>query len=105
MTGQINIFDYMPDILPEPQVGAYVDRHGANICHIMRPSYIGRKVVYDCSTESHEWFRCGILEKYIPHEGRMRSIINVGTKQRILIDHYPGIEIYEWHPWHYSERK
>ena len=103
---QLTIFDYMPELLSEPEIGEYVNRHGAVICHIMRPGYIGRKVIYDCSTSSHTWYRCGILEKYIPHEGRMRSIINVGTKQRILLDHYSGINIYECLPWNaYPKRR
>jgi hypothetical protein len=29
----------------------------------------------------------------------MRSIINVGKPQRILLTHYPGREIYECLPW------
>lgn len=86
--------------LEEPCVGEYVREAGAVICHIMRPGYIGKKVLYDCSTQSQRnLFRCGILEAYIHYEGKMRSIINVGTKQRILLTHYPGIEIRECLPW------
>lgn len=74
-------------------------------CHIMRPNYIGQKVVYDCSTQNHRWYRVGILEKYIPHEGHMRSIIFVGERQRILLDHVLGREIYEPLQWEaYPER-
>jgi len=102
---QLTIFDYMPELLPEPEVGEYVDKHGAVICHIMRKGCIGHKIIYDCSTQSHKWYRCGILEKYILHENHMRSIINVGEKQRILLDHFPGIEIYECLPWNaYTKR-
>ena len=99
MTGQLSIFDYMPTLLPEPAVGEYVESHGAVICHIMRSGYIGNKVVYDCSTQSHKWFRVGILEKYFENDGVMRSVINVGERQRILFDHYPGREIFECLPW------
>lgn len=98
MTGQMSIFDWMPSAQPEPEVGAYVESHGSVICHIMREGYVGKKVVYDCSTQSHTWFRVGILEAYIPYENRMRSIINVGERQRILLTHYPGREIYECLP-------
>ena len=105
MTGQMSIFDWMPSLAQEPRMGSYVEKHGAVICHIMRPSYIGKKVVYDCSTQSHTWYRVGVLEQYIPYEGRMRSIINVGEGQRILLTHYPGREIYECLPWDaYPER-
>lgn len=91
--------------MTEPEVGAWVTEHGAVICHIMRPSYIGSRVVFDCSTWSMRIFRVGILEAYIPHEGRMRSIIYTGSRQRTLLTHYPGIEIYECLPWDaYPER-
>lgn len=99
MKGQLTIFDLLPELLEEPEIGAYVTKHGANICHIMRPGYIGQKVVYECSTQSHEWFRCGILEKYFEREGVMRSVIYVGERQRILLDHYEGRDIYECLPW------
>lgn len=98
MNGQLTIFDWMPTLMDEPEVGAFVGETGAIICHIMRKSYIGLKVLYDCSTQNHTWYRCGVLEKYFECRGVMRSVINVGTKQRILLDHYPGREIYECLP-------
>lgn len=106
MRGQISIDDYLESIgmAREPDAGEYVEKHGAVICHIMRPSYIGKKVVYDCSTESHVWYRAGILEDYIPDGKYMRSIIYVGKPQRILLTHYPGREIYEPHTWKWDER-
>ncbi len=107
MTGQMTIFDWMSSAQPEPDVGTYVTEHGANIPHIMRPSYIGRKVVYDCSTFSHRCYQVGILEKYIRRQDCdvMRSIIYTGKKQRILFDHWPGREIFECLPWNtYLER-
>lgn len=63
MLGQMSIFDYMPLLQPEPAPGEYVENCGAIICHIMRHGYIGQKVVYDCSTQSHKWLRVGVLEK------------------------------------------
>jgi len=97
---QLTIFNCFPQALPEPQVGEYVTEFGANICHIMRPAYIGKKVIYDCSTANHAWYRCGILEKYFMREnGVMRSVIYTGERQRILYDHYPGREIWECLPW------
>ena len=98
--GQISIYEYDCSLMTEPDVGELVEDHGAVICHIMRPAYIGKKVVIDKSTVSHKWFMCGILEQYIPYEnGLMRSIVFTGHKQRSLITHYPGIEIYEPLPW------
>lgn len=99
MSGQMTIFDWMPSAQDEPEVGTYVTEHGQAICHIMRNSYIGKKVVYDCSTKSHKWYRVGILEKYFEREGVMRSVIYIGSKQRILYDHYAGREIFECLPW------
>ena len=97
---QLTIFDWMPDIQKEPELGEYVERHGANICHIMRPNYISEKIIFDCSTQSHKWYRCGILEKYFEREGGvMRSVIYTGERQRTLYDHYPGMEIWEPLPW------
>ena len=99
MYEQLSIFDWMPTLMEEPEVGEYLEKCGAVICHIMRSDYIGRKVLYDCSTQSHTWYRCGILEQYIPYERWMRSVIFTGEKQRILLTHYPGREIYECLPW------
>ena len=79
----------------EPDIGEYVEDHGAVIPHIMRPAYIGRKVIYDGSTVSHVWFRCGVLERYFFCEGKWRSVIRVGPRHTILLDHRPGVNIFE----------
>ena len=93
------------ETLTEPAVGEYVKDNGAVICHIMRPHYIGKKVLFSVSTQSYRMFQCGILEKYIPYEGTWRSIIFTGKKQRTLLTHRPGIEIFEPLPWDaYPER-
>lgn len=99
MIGQMTIFDWMPTAKAEPDVGEYVAETGAVICHIMRKGYIGQKILYDCSTESHVWYRCGILEDYFECRGVMRSVIYTGQKQRILFDHCPGREIFECLAW------
>lgn len=85
MKGQISIFDWMPSSAPEPNIGDYVKRPGAIICHIMRAGYIGRKILVDVSTEHNELYQCGILENYIPYESFMRSIVYVGDRQRKLL--------------------
>ena len=87
-----------------PNVGDYVKRPGAIICHIMRAGYIGRKILVNVSTEHNELYQCGILENYIPYESFMRSIIYVGDRQRKLVTHYPGVEIFECLPWDYEKR-
>ena len=87
------------DTLTEPAVGEYVHSTGAVICHIMRPAFIGRKVLYDVSTQSMRCYQCGILEAYIPYEGKWRSVIYHGKKQRALVTHYAGVEIFEPLPW------
>lgn len=106
---QLSIFDLIPKPKrpqrTEPEVGAYVEDHGAVICRIMREGYVGRKVIYDCSTVSRKWLRCGKLERYFFCHGVWRSVIDVGERQRILLDHYPGREIYEPLSWdEYPER-
>jgi len=110
--GQMTIFDWMPESRAEPEVGTIIREHGQVLCRIMRPSYIGKKVCIDVSTESkRNMFRVGILEKIIPafywhYEGGTyrkvdteRAIIFTGKKQRSLITFYPGINIYEVLPW------
>lgn len=87
------------NVLTEPAVGEYVQSAGAVIPHIMRTGFIGRKVLYDVSTESNRCYQCGILEAYIPYEGRWRSVIYYGKKQRALVTHYSEVEIFEPLPW------
>ena len=86
------------NVVHEPDVGECVKSTGAVIPHIMRSAYIGKKVLYSISTQSIRRYRCGILEKYVPYEGTMRSIINYGNKQRALVTHYEGVNIYECLP-------
>ena len=107
--GQMSLFDWMPQVLPDPQPGEYVNRHGMVICAIMRPSYIGKIVIMDCSTESHAWYKAGILEKILRdkyfHCNTItkqyeetpcdRVIIYTGKKQRSSILMMPGANIYE----------
>ena len=98
MKGQMSIFDCFPEACLKP--GDYVTKHGAVICHIMRKGFIGRMVVMDVSTESHEWWRVGRLEEYIYNDDNQcwRSVVYYGKKQRALVDHFPGVEIFELRP-------
>lgn len=95
---QLSLFDE-PGESGEPIIGAWIEEHGAVISHIMRPGYIGSKVVIDQSTQSKAWFRVGILERYFETGGVWRSVVYTGEKQRHLIDHFPGVNIYEVLPW------
>ena len=111
MNGQIGLFDYMPTLQKEPEVGEWVDTTGANIPHIMRRSYIGRKVVFDVSTQSRTCYRVGILEAvrddhyYQLEDGTYQPrpcdmvVIFTGKRQRSLISLMPGREIFESLPW------
>lgn len=111
MNEQLTIFDWMPTAQMEPDVGAFIEKTGAPICHIMRPSYIGEKVCFDCSTQSRVLYKVGILEKILPEkyyhwngkDYEMRDcdrvIIYTGKKQRSYISLMPGREIYECLPW------
>lgn len=113
MYEQISIFDWMPTLRKEPEVGEWVTEHGQAIPHIMRRSYIGRKVVMDKSTQSMKAYKVGILEKVVTDfywhgEEKVecdRSIVFDGGKQRNHILHMPGQEIFECLPWDaYPER-
>lgn len=114
---QLTIFDWMPTVMQEPEVGEIIREPGACIPHIMRSGYIGRKVCFDCSTQSRKAYRVGILEavnqsyywhmegdeyKQVPCD---RVVIFTGKKQRALISLTPGREIHECLPWNaYPER-
>ena len=95
MKGQISFWDLLENIEP----GDRVKTHGAVIPHIMRSAFIGKTVVVDKSTQSMDIFVAGILEGYIPYGNTYRSIVYIGEKQRQLITHMPGVEIFELQPW------
>lgn len=95
MKDQISFWDLAENVEP----GDRVKTHGAVICHIMRSAFIGKTVVVDKSTQSMDVFVAGILEDYIPYGNTYRSIVYIGEKQRQLITHMPGVEIYELQPW------
>lgn len=100
--GQMSIFDWQPTLLNEPDVGTLIHGAGAVICHIMRNGYIGKKVAFDCGTESMpDLYKVGILEKYFWYEPEkcMRSVIWTGGNHRALINHKFGRNIYEPLPW------
>lgn len=99
MEGQLTIFDCFADLFKkrEPEAGEWVEKHGAVIAHIMMPAYIGQKVIMDKSTESHEWYQCGVLEDYfyLEWDKCWRAVVYDGRKQRNLINLTPGTELFE----------
>ena len=126
--GQLSIFDWMedfdhakeattaaglPEQIEEPEVGQWVYKTGAPIPHIMRRSYIGKKVLMDKSTQSMTAFKVGILERvdtsfYYHGDQKIecdRSVIYDGSRQRSYITHMPGQEIYECLPWHSYQKR
>lgn len=108
--GQLSIFDWMEE---EPEVGQWVYKTGAPISHIMRRSYIGKKVLMDKSTQSQRCYKVGILERvdtsfYYHGDQKIecdRSVIYDGSRQRSYITHMPGQEIYECLPWHAYQKR
>ncbi len=102
----------------EPDIGEYVKETGAVIPHIMRDGFIGRKVLYDVSTQSMRCYQCGVLEEILDDfywhtrpDGEDekvpcdRVVIYHGKKQRALISLMPGRNIFECLPWDaYPER-
>lgn len=97
----MSIYDCFPKVCPKREYvrpGDYVTEHGAVIDHICRPAYIGELIVMDKSTQSREWWQVGRLEKYFECRGVMRSVVYYGKEQRSLIDHFPGVEIFELTP-------
>lgn len=98
---QLTLFDEPSAVKP----GDWVTTHGAVIPKVMRPSYIGKLVVIDLSTQSHKWFKVARLERIVENDGHDRSVLYTGTKQRSIITHYPGREIFELEPWNFEERR
>lgn len=106
------------ELLTEPAVGETVKRTGAVIPHIMLSAYIGKKVLYNISTQSMRCYRCGVLEEIVDDfywhtrsDGEDekvpcdRVVIYHGKKQRALISLMPGQNIFECLPWDaYPER-
>ena len=86
--------------------GEWLEEHGANICHVMRPGYVGRLICIDCSTVGHRWYQVGRLERYffMEDERVWRAVVYTGSRQRSLISFRPGIEIFEVEPWDYERR-
>ena len=120
MYKQLTIFDLCPASQPEPDVGEWLEHPGPVIPRIMLPGYIGKKILTDMSTQSHKWYKVGILEeirqgfcyqynacvngeyKKMPCE---LLIVFDGKKQRGMLNLTMGEVVYECLPWDaYPER-
>lgn len=104
ITGQITIDEWLGiDLRPrlkrmrprtELRAGEYVKDHGMVICHIMRPSYIGKKIVIDRSEPGCERYQVAILVDYIKLT-TPRAVVNTGKAEVEVITFRPGVEIFE----------
>lgn len=66
------------------RVGAYIEEHGRRL--VWDELRAGMTVIYDCSTESHEWLMVTTVDKIIRTPDDLRVILNQGKKQRLLIN-------------------
>lgn len=81
MNEQISLFD------AQPNVGALVEKHGRLLSFDEIAARVGDRIVYECSTQSHEWFKIVLVESiYVYPDGHRRLIYFDGHKQRGLVD-------------------
>ena len=66
------------------RVGAYIEKHGRRL--VWDELQVGMTVIYDCSTESHEWLKVTTVDEIIRTPDDLRVILNQGKKQRLLIN-------------------
>lgn len=66
------------------RVGAYIEEHGRRLA--WDELQVGMTVIYDCSTESHEWLMVTTVEKIIRTPDDLMVILNQGKKQQLLIN-------------------
>ena len=66
------------------RVGTYIEEHGRRL--VWDELRAGMTVIYDCSTESHEWLMVTTVEKIIQTPDDLRVILDGGKKQRPLIN-------------------
>ncbi len=73
------------DSFPDLKIGEFFENHGALLT--WEELRIGMKVLMDCSTESHSWFRAGQVEKFTQLDsGEDRVILRDGTRSRAYIN-------------------
>ena len=62
------------------RVGAYIEEHGRRLA--WDELQVGMTVIYDCSTESHEWLMVTTVEKIIRTPDDLRVILDGGKKAK-----------------------
>ena len=79
---QISLFEN--DLIP----GQWVETHGKQLTFDEITSRVGEVIIYEKSTESHEWFQAVRVEKIVIdlNTGERRLIFFDGRKQRGLVD-------------------
>ena len=66
------------------RVGAYIEEHGRRLA--WDELQVGMTVIYDCSTESHEWLMVTTVQKIVQTPDGLRVILNGGRKNKPLIN-------------------
>lgn len=83
LSNQLSLFDRLE--LKEP--GDYVEEHGRELSFDELEEMVGRLIVYDCSTQSHEWLKIvRVVEIYHYPDGHRRLIYSDGTKMHGFVD-------------------
>ena len=84
MDGQMSLFDTDEQF----KVGEYVVKHGRRLTFDEIAGMVGRKIIMDQSTSSHEWLEIVLVEKIIwnDQENCRRLIYFDGDRQRGLVN-------------------
>lgn len=79
MYEQLSLF-----VLPPSRNGEYVEQKGQRLT--WRDLAPGMTVIYDCSTQSHEWLMVTTVQKIVQTPDGLRVILNGGRKNKPLIN-------------------
>lgn len=66
------------------RTGTYIEEHGRRLA--WDELQAGMTVIYDCSTESHEWLMIATVDKIIRTPDDLRVILDGGRKSKPLIN-------------------
>ena len=86
MEGQISLFDFMAK---EFQPGDWIEECclGRELTFNEITDMVGKLIVMDMSTESHNWYKVVQVEKIVEGDsGRRRVVYYDGKRQRGLVD-------------------
>ena len=82
---QLMFSDFLPPFSPPAKVGEYVKTYGRIIRSSEIAAYVGKTVICNKSTESHEWYRRVKILSVHPDENGRRVIFNEGSRQNSSI--------------------